>query len=133
MKTSGPTVISAQSAAVAVSRPVWPPTEETVEEAIAEAVRGYRQVFGENLAQVWLFGSRATGTHRPDSDVDLLVVLHRPVSRSEEWERLSSVAHPMWSTARVYIDGHTTTTKDLDTEDDDFHYFVREEGRRVDA
>ncbi|MCJ2068147.1 nucleotidyltransferase domain-containing protein [Methylobacterium sp. J-030] len=29
----------------------------------------------ENVAEVWLFGSRAKGTARPDSDVDLALVL----------------------------------------------------------
>ena len=29
----------------------------------------------ENVAEMWLFGSRAKGTARPDSDVDLALVL----------------------------------------------------------
>jgi hypothetical protein len=29
----------------------------------------------ENVAEVWLFGSRAKGTARPDSDVDIALVL----------------------------------------------------------
>jgi predicted nucleotidyltransferase len=39
--------------------------------------------------QVYLFGSRAPGNARPDSDVDLLIVemdpLSRPGSRWENW------------------------------------------------
>jgi predicted nucleotidyltransferase len=27
------------------------------------------------IAEVWLYGSRARGTHRPDSDVDLAVIM----------------------------------------------------------
>lgn len=38
----------------------------------------------ENLAEVWLFGSRAKGTARPDSDVDLGVVL-LPPDRTGDW------------------------------------------------
>ncbi len=34
-----------------------------------------------NLHQVLLFGSRARGDAEPDSDMDLLVILNKPVSR----------------------------------------------------
>jgi predicted nucleotidyltransferase len=41
-----------------------------------EALYGVVQKLVENLdpVEIWLFGSRAQGTHRPDSDFDLLVV-----------------------------------------------------------
>ena len=109
------------------------PSEETVQVAIAEAVDGYRRVFGKRLAQVWLFGSRALGTHRPDSDADLLVVLHEEGAIGAELNLLYSVAKPIRLTHRVCIDGHPTTLQELESSDDDFHYFVRREGRRLDA
>ena len=110
-----------------------PPSEEAVETAVAQAVVGYKRVFGRRLAQVWLFGSRATGTHRPDSDVDLLAVLHEEDSIVSELDLLCSVAGPIRLSSGVFIDGHPTTLKRLETSDDDFHYFVRREGRRVDV
>lgn len=94
---------------------------------------GYRRVFGERLAQVWLFGSRATGTHRPDSDIDLLAVLHEEGPIGRELDLLYSVAKPIRLAHRVYIDGHPTTLDELETSDDDFHYFIKREGRRLDA
>ncbi len=109
------------------------PSEETVQQAIKEAVAGYRRVFGNRLAQVWLYGSRATGTHRPDSDVDLLVVLHQEGAIGRELDLLHSVAQPIRLAHRVYIDGRSTTLWDMENNDDDFHYFVRREGRRVDG
>lgn len=33
-----------------------------------------RTFFGDSLKSVWLYGSRARGDHRPDSDLDLLLV-----------------------------------------------------------
>ena len=41
-----------------------------------EALSGVVQKLVENLdpIEIWLFGSRAQGTHRPDSDFDLFVV-----------------------------------------------------------
>jgi predicted nucleotidyltransferase len=35
------------------------------------------------VRRVWVFGSRARGTHRPDSDIDIAVELE-PVADSEE-------------------------------------------------
>lgn len=110
-----------------------PPSEEAVNHAIAEAVVDCRRVSGKRLAQVWLFGSRATGEHRPDSDVDPLAVLHDEGPIGRELDLLHSVARPIRLARRVYIDGHPTTLRELKTSDDDFHHFIRQEGRRVDA
>lgn len=44
---------------------------------------------GENrIRRVVLYGSRARGTYRPDSDLDLLVVEKDPVSKLQERQRL---------------------------------------------
>ncbi len=110
-----------------------PPPEKAVRVAIREAVAGYQRVFGERLAFVWLFGSRARGDHRPDSDVDLLVVLHEEKPMHVESDLLCSVSNPIRRSCGVFIDGHPTTLEHLENSDDDFHYFVRKEGRRVDA
>jgi hypothetical protein len=54
--------------------------------AIARAVaRDLRELYGERLKHVILFGSRARGDADPESDIDLLVVLdeaHRAAGRS---------------------------------------------------
>ena len=109
------------------------PSEGTVTAAIADAVEGYRGVFGDRLAQVWLFGSRAVGTHQPNSDVDLLEVLHEEGPIGSELDLLYSVAEPIRLAHGVFIDGHPTTLECMEEEDDDFHYFIRREGKRVDA
>ncbi|MCQ3803487.1 MAG: nucleotidyltransferase domain-containing protein [bacterium] len=111
----------------------YSPSEEAVRAAVAAAVNGYRRVFGERLAFVWMFGSRATGTNRPDSDVDLLAVLHKENRIGEDLDLLCSVANPIRRDYGVLIDGHPTTLEEFETSDDDFHHFVREEGRPVDA
>lgn len=110
-----------------------PHTEEAVQAAVAEAVDGYRRVFGDNLAQVWLYGSRAIGTHRPDSDVDLLAVLYDMVPLPDARRVLSSVAYPIRRAHRVRVDGQVTTVEELETNDNDFHHYVRVEGRRIDT
>ena len=110
-----------------------PPSEEAVQAAIREAVAGYREAFGDRLVCVWLFGSRARGDHSPGSDVDLLLVVHRERPMHMESGLLCSVANPIRRSLGVFIDGHLTTLERLENADDDFHYFVRREGRRVDA
>lgn len=110
-----------------------PPSEEAVDVAISTAVAGYRRVFGERLAQVWLFGSRARGDHRPDSDVDLLVVLFEEGPMHSESKLLCAVSGPLRLSSGVFIDGHATTLARFEKSEDDYHYFIRHEGRRVDV
>lgn len=77
-------------------------------------------MFGDRLAEVWLFGSRALGTHRPDSDVDLLAVLTEEGPIGSELDRLCSVAQSVWRSHRVHINGHPTTIEDIASNDDSF-------------
>ena len=64
------------------SQPLWAVTPEK----IAEAVR--RIVEAAHPVRVILFGSRARGDAKRDSDVDLLVVEHDVVNRYAETVRL---------------------------------------------
>ena len=50
-------------------------TPPHVRAAIAEAKARLVALYGDRLGRVILYGSRARGEARPDSDVDLLVVL----------------------------------------------------------
>ena len=54
-----------------------PPKRETVLHLLADAAAGLHDVYGVHA--LWLFGSVARGKARPDSDVDLLVELERPI------------------------------------------------------
>jgi predicted nucleotidyltransferase len=62
--------------------------------AIAAAVaEELRELYGERLKQVLLFGSWARGDAHPESDIDLLVVLDRIDSRWEERDRMSPILY----------------------------------------
>lgn len=56
------------------------------------AKEGLRKIYGSRLAGVILYGSRARGDHRPDSDYDLLVLI-KDYRRERDWgHRLHELA-----------------------------------------
>jgi len=50
------------------------------------------EAYGPKLERVVLFGSRARGDHRPDSDYDIAVFIHAPQSFFNEAARLAQIA-----------------------------------------
>jgi predicted nucleotidyltransferase len=49
-------------------------------------------LYGPQLERVLLYGSRARGDHRQDSDYDVLVVLKAPFDRWTEIDRLGDIS-----------------------------------------
>lgn len=60
---------------------------ETVSRIVAELREGLEDLYGPRLERLVLFGSQARGDAAPDSDVDVLVVLHGDVRPVEEIRR----------------------------------------------
>jgi predicted nucleotidyltransferase len=52
-----------------------PPTSSEIEAALAQFAANVRNHYGSRLHGLYLFGSRARGDHRPDSDADVAVIL----------------------------------------------------------
>jgi predicted nucleotidyltransferase len=49
--------------------------DQPAAQALSDFAAAVRRHYGERLAALYLFGSRARGDHRSDSDVDVAVVL----------------------------------------------------------
>jgi len=63
-----------------------------VQETLRHTTDALRQMYGPRLERVILFGSHARGDARPDSDIDVLVVLEGPVDIMTEARRTSRLA-----------------------------------------
>lgn len=53
---------------------------------------GLAAIYGERLERVVLYGSRARGDSRPDSDYDIAVFIRSPGSLSDEFDRLAALS-----------------------------------------
>lgn len=78
--------------------------KDTFELIVEAVVAACREVYGERLVAVALFGSVARGTMRPDSDIDLLVIVE-PLpagrrARQLEFERVDRRVEPVLAQAR---------------------------------
>lgn len=78
--------------AAAEERREPPPPVPFDARAVAEAVAAdLRELYGDRLERVILFGSQARGDAGPESDIDLLVVLEDTASPWEEWRRIGEI------------------------------------------
>ncbi len=82
---------------------------------LARLKRELEVLYGVRLKQVLLYGSRARGDHRDDSDYDVLVVLEGPVDWWAEMERLGDIswAIGMDTAGRYVLSLKPVTSDDL--------------------
>lgn len=74
-------------------RTVEAPFVKTAKEAVEDFVREVKKTYGEKLSQVFVYGSYARGEAKPDSDLDVLVVLKEPFDYWKEWKRISDFGY----------------------------------------
>jgi uncharacterized protein len=96
---------------------------------ILPELRAYlEREYGDRLAQVILFGSQARGDAQPDSDIDVLVVLHGTVNAGTEIERTSEFIAALCLDNNILISRIFTSSSRFDTENPPLFKNVRREG-----
>jgi len=67
-------------------------TERSPDDPVLTRFRGaVTEICGERVERVVLYGSRARGEHRPESDYDVAVFLRDMPERAKEMERLAEL------------------------------------------
>lgn len=104
---------------------------EKLTEILAE-LRGYLEnIYGDRLCQILLYGSQARGDARPDSDIDVLVVLQDPVDFVAEVERTSYFICDLCLEYDMLVSRNFVSLEQLQHENSGFFRNVRREGIAV--
>jgi predicted nucleotidyltransferase len=100
--------------------------------AILAELRHYLEVlYSERLVHIVLFGSQARGDAKPDSDIDVLIVLKAPVNSSAEIERTSNFTSNLCLKHNVVISRTFISAEQFQYEEGGFFRNVRREGIAV--
>ncbi|MBK7876495.1 MAG: nucleotidyltransferase domain-containing protein [Planctomycetes bacterium] len=84
--------------------------------------------FGRRLRDVVLYGSRARGDHRPDSDFDVLVVLTGPIALERDVPATVDALYPIQLELDVPLHASPVDAADYEACQQDFFRRVRREG-----
>lgn len=79
---------------------------------LKELKKSLRECFGNSIKDVILFGSRAAGTARADSDYDILIVLGQNYDRRFR-ERVTDIVYDLELKHDVLIDTHLISAGEL--------------------
>lgn len=83
---------------MSIQLPAATPTERSLYDEIVRRI-----VAVADLERIVLFGSRARGDHRPDSDVDLFVELESPLRPAERKRLIRSAFGPRTRAMDVFV------------------------------
>lgn len=81
---------------------------------LRELKKSLRNRFGNDVKDVILFGSRAAGTAREDSDYDILIIFSREYDDRQFRERLTDILYDAELTYDILIDAHLISAGELE-------------------
>lgn len=84
--------------------------------------------FGERLRDVILYGSRARGDHRPDSDIDILVLLDGPIALEHDVPATVAALYPLQLELDVPIHASPADARSFEAQEYELYRRVRREG-----
>jgi predicted nucleotidyltransferase len=87
--------------------------------------------YGERLAGLVLYGSKARGDARPDSDFDLLVLLQGPFDWFDELRTIVDLLYPLHLESNRHISAHPVVTDEYERGTTQLYRNARAEGVAV--
>ena len=102
--------------------------DRNLETIIAEYQEYLKQHYGHRLVQVVLYGSQARGEAKPDSDIDLLIVLQDPVDSWQEIDQTGDFTSALCLKYEVVISRAFVPLSRFQQETSPFFRNVRREG-----
>ena len=102
-----------------------------LKEIIAKTRLGLENLYGEQLDRLILFGSQARGDARPDSDIDLLIVLKNSFDYSQKSDRISYLIADICLEHTVVISCVFATLQKYQEYDGGLFRNIRQEGMPV--
>lgn len=101
---------------------------QPISKVLTQVHENLKQIYGEQLDKLILFGSQARETAQPDSDIDILIVLKDVFNYSQESEKISQSIADLCLEYNVLISCAFATCEQLENYNSGFFRNIRQDG-----